>query len=100
MDHESGRLLDDGDVPVLEVDLERDLLSLEWWRRDGSKVDFNSFAAADPITGFILLSFDPDCTGTIQQLDLRSGQVFQALSEKNIQTKSPVVRTGLELHFG
>jgi hypothetical protein len=100
MDHESGRLLDDGDVPVLEVDLERDLLSFERCRRESMKIDLNGFDAADPITGLIRLSFDPDCTGTIQQLDLRSGQVFQALSEKNIQTKSPVVRTGLELHFG
>jgi len=100
MDHESGRLLDDGNVPVLEVDLERDLLSLEWCRRESTKVDFNGLAAADPISGLIRLSFDPDCTRTIQQLDLRSGQVLQALSEKNIQAKSPVVRTGLELHFG
>src|SRR5262245_57385968 len=100
MDHESGRLLDDGEVPVLKVDLERDLLSLDRWRHESTKVDFNGFAAADPITGFIRLSFDPDCTGTIQQLDLRSGHVFQALSEKNVQAKSPVVRTGLELHFG
>lgn len=64
------------------------------------QIDFNGLAAADPIPGFVRMPFDADGSGTIQQLDLGSRQVFEALRKKDIQAEPPVFRTGLELHFG
>jgi hypothetical protein len=101
MDHKSCRLFNDRHIPILEMDLERYLLRVERWHcREGMEIDFNGLSAAYAIPGLICMSFYADSAGTIQRLDLRSSKVFQALREKNIQAKPPVVRTGLELHFG
>ena len=64
------------------------------------EIHLNNLAAPDPIPGLIRVPFNADSAGTVQQLDLRSSQVFQALREKNIQAKPPVLRAGLELHSG
>src|SRR5579883_1505069 len=101
MYHQSCRLLNDGDVLVLKIDLERDLLRCERRRgRDGIEIDLDRFAAADTVPGLIRMTFDADGAGTVQELNLRSGQVFDAPGEKDVETEPTVLRAGLELHFG
>jgi hypothetical protein len=65
MDHQSCRLLNDGDVLILIIDLERDLLSLQRYRLKGMEIDFDDFPSPDPVSSLIRPSLDSDAAGTV-----------------------------------
>ena len=79
MDHDACRLFKDREILIFEVDLERELLSSQWSRLERAEIQLNRFPAADLISGFFLAALDTDGTRTVQKLDLRPGQLFQAL---------------------
>jgi hypothetical protein len=100
MDHQSGRLFDDSQILVLEIDLERDFLCDEGRLVEGVKIDFDRFPASNPVSGFVLASFDADGARTIQELNLRPGEIFETPGKKDVQTKSAIVRICQEFHSG
>jgi hypothetical protein len=65
MDHQACRLFDDGDVLILIIDLERDLLSLQRYRLKGMEIDFDDFPSPDPVSSLIRPSLDTDAAGTV-----------------------------------
>src|SRR5262245_29666588 len=96
MDHHPSRLLDDGQIFIFKIDLERQLLSCERYRLDALEIHIDGFPSTDAITGFVLAAFHTDRPGPIEHLNLRARYVFQALSQKDIKTQPLVVRTGEE----
>jgi hypothetical protein len=79
MDHHSCRLFDDSKLRIFKIDLERDLLRSECRRCDGLEIHFNGFSTSKAVTGFVVTALHTDGPGTIEQLNLRSSQVLQAL---------------------
>jgi hypothetical protein len=65
MDHQSCRLFNDGDVLVLIIDLERDLLSLQRYRLKGMEIDFDDFPSPYTVSSLIRPSLDSDAAGTV-----------------------------------
>jgi hypothetical protein len=98
MDHQSGRLFDDGQILVLEVDPKGNLFCRERRLIERVKVDFDRFPAPNPVSGFVLASFDQDCARTIQELNLRPGDIFEPPGKKDVETKSAIVRICQECH--
>src|SRR4030095_13180612 len=94
MDHHSRRLFNDGQIFILKIDLERNLLSCERYRLDALEIHINGLSSADAITGFLLAALPTDCPGPIEHLNLGARHVFQALSQKDIKAQPLVVRPG------
>ena len=65
MDHQPCRLLNDRDVLILVIDLERDLLSLQRYRLKGMEIDFDDFPSPDPVSSLIRPPLDSDAAGTV-----------------------------------
>src|SRR5262245_15043362 len=91
MDHQSCRLFDNGQILVLVIDLERDLLRCDWRRLNGLHIDFDALSASDSIPGFLLASVDTNGAGAVQHLDLRASEGFEALGEKHVQAETSVL---------
>src|SRR5262245_41642627 len=70
MDHESGRLFNDCQVPVFEIDLERDLLRCDLYRVKGVEVDLDGFPAPNPVAGLSPAAINKNGAGTVERLDL------------------------------
>src|SRR4051812_35508213 len=99
MDHQSCRLLNDGQILVLIIDLERNLLWCKRNRFEGIQVDFDCFSASNTVSGLVLPPLDTDGARAIQHLNLRSGQMFETRGKKDVETSSAIVRICQELHF-
>jgi len=65
MDHESCRLLNDRQIPVFEVNLERDLLWCHWRRFQSAKIDFDGLSTSKAIAGFIFPTGNTNRAGAI-----------------------------------
>src|SRR5437868_114230 len=99
MDDNTCRLFDYSQIVVLKIDLERHLLRCQWRRIEDTKIDLNRFSAADFVARFFVTAFDIDGAGAIEQLDLGSGEVLEALREEDIEAEASVVRFCEEFHF-
>jgi len=99
MDHQSGRLFDDGQIVVFKINVKRNLFRGERRLLEGAKIDFDGFPASNAVSGFVLASFDADGSGSIQELNLRPGEILETSGKKDVEAKSPIVRICQELHF-
>src|SRR4051812_1816185 len=91
MDHQSGRLFNDRQILILEINLERDVLRLQRYRIQRAQVDFDGFAAADPVSGFIQAAINANGARTVQQLDLRPREFVQVLCQEDVQAETAIV---------
>ena len=80
MDRNARRLFDDGQVLIFEIDLERNLLWCDAWRFKDTEIHFDGFRTSNTVAGFVLASVDPNRSGPIEKLNLRTGEVLQTLS--------------------
>src|SRR6266571_4948684 len=59
--NDSGRLLDDGEILILEVDLERYLLGGDWHPIGWPEIQFDGFPASKTVASLILASVNANC---------------------------------------
>jgi hypothetical protein len=53
MDYHPGRLFYNGQILILKIDLERDLLWCKWYRFGPLEIHFNGFSTSDAVSGFV-----------------------------------------------
>jgi len=78
VDDDASGLFNNRQILIFKVDLERELHWSQWSRFKRADIQFNRFPAPDFVPGLFLTAFNPDRARTVEQLDLRPGQVFQA----------------------
>ena len=101
MHNQPGGFLDNGEVVVLEVHMEREGLGTDRFDiRLGSirELDLDAFAAAKPVAPLFMAPIDPNPALVVQKLELGPGPIGKAPGKEHIEALTDVVRTGLEFH--
>jgi hypothetical protein len=71
-----------------------------WRFFEGMEIDFDCFSTSKAVPGFVVPAIDMDSARLIEVLYLRTTEILQALRKEDVQTHSPIVKSGLELHCG
>ena len=70
MHDEPGGLLNYGEILVLEVDLDGDLLRPQWGLLQRLQIDLDGLSSSNPIPGFFVAAFDVDRSRPVELLYL------------------------------
>src|SRR4030095_12103772 len=82
MDHQSCRLLNDSQILIFKVDLERDLLRCQWQRFEGLEIHFDDLTAPNAVAGLVLAAVHLDCPRPVEDLNLGTGKVLEVLRKE------------------
>src|SRR5262249_30382157 len=92
MDHQSSRLLNDSQILVFKVNLERDLLRCQWRLFAGVEIHFDGFSAANAVAGLVLAAVHTDCPRPVECLNLGTGKVREVLCKEYVQAEPSGIR--------
>jgi hypothetical protein len=98
MDHQSCRLLNDSQILIFKVDLERDLLRCQWQRFEGLEIHFDDLSAPNAVAGLVLAAVHMDCPRPVEDLNLGTGEVLEVLRKENVQPEPSGIRPGQDFH--